>query len=1570
MSHIRIRVFLVETGTTLDVDASLDLPVSSVNDAITRVTRVPPDKQVLLLSGGVPLFPEKPLCQYESVSDNTVFLVCKPGVHDMIRPVTAGPHYSEQELMGQVDASNKMPPLLDTVRSRMLLVERICGIDEHEMKAIIQLVFDQHQQHQGWCAMVANLEEVCSGFDKQSRTFQAKYEDYLKMRDEISSLLERMPDVLILLGKIPLLAGLGEESASSTRQLERQDKAPGQLSLYTWMNTQDCKYRVEDVINDVANNIEQMGEKVKNTVAEQIQVVWTAAKGNPEYRCIRGIEDRLFGLDKLTNNAKAIVDMQRTTREGFKSNWSRLENEKDPSILPDLCTSHRRQVQEVLIRHKKLLDLKNKCNSAKKELSNIIQSRLPWLMETHYEINQLNNQLVLHLNLLKRTQTRVKFLQQVERAPRVYALTTVEVVRRRQFSHDFMKWAKGVADESKKEHKKEMHRRRAFTKQCGNHFLQKLFLGFNDHVPKFASETPKDVDLDLPSITSADIDYLSKKVPELKFLLRMPTDTGGSPAALGTSMQQAQPFLEVDPFLMDTSTSQASSTASFITQSLTSPSPSLAQSRSGTLALADREHLSLSYQGGGGRWRGSAEAAAAGGGESKDPLFRSLPQCLSETLTAEVNSAAMSTISVSVMAASPQSQEFTSAVEDLGLPHQQPPPPQQQQPQHPEGGGEGVLLSSGDLEPTKSSDSDIISHESLSEHKPRRKRRSVKGLSDTSPDAETSQEFATADFYFEDSMPSSITDSPPKLSVPPAGVGVVVGGGKDEEQAKLVDELKGEVSALQTKLVGSEEKLASLQSVLHNNVSCLRQGLRELREHVQHEGGQGRQALAEAQDTLAALCCHVAESLEREKEVAVGQVAEEGRGAVEEAEARYMAKCRATEELQQRLLDLTQCITDLNRDLQQQRERHEREAEAQRQRHDTELQELQRQNLLAVEVETDRVRTEMREALDHQESAATLLQTRLDQAGKELAQAASDKEAAVESLRQQWAVERQELQEALLAEKTQAVEQVRAALVEELRKEAESLARKESEQKHAEMEELRTEQARLLGEREEELQSLHRAELEAMQSEWTGRLAAQEADLQSEFDLKLERVKAELEEAVAVPEVREAEVQSEVEDTSSCCDQGTQSDASFVSLDDREMQSEACEVRDHGVQWEEGWGLGDLAVQTDYFSAERGVQNVRDVCDQVTQSERLRLSEQGVQSDGSSSCEQGVQSEASPVSERAVQSEGCEVDERSVQSEGGEVLSEEELQRLVAQAVQKAKAEVSQQYEQLLEEEKRGRERQVAELEERHQRDKEEAVQTCKSAVLAERQINFNEAITKAVKDKDAMIEKLTAQLDIMMDGGDVEEREHDEEINVIRKRLASVKEEASNLKREKQRLESEMGAMQMQLQYYSEQYNVMTASATPLYDMAQSGTEGVMTQSVYSEQEVQMKDQKISELEKKLMETSMTTSVRKEARDKVSILTCNVGDLVLLCLDERHNQYVVFTVGTTLHFLHSDCVDALGLRPAEGEVRKNWVLAEVTEREYCQARKAQNRFKVPVNTKFYRVKAKPWLPKGSSTGS
>lgn len=250
----------------------------------------------------------------------------------------------------------------------------------------------------------------------------------------------------------------------------------------------------------------------------------------------------------------------------------------------------------------------------------------------------------------------------------------------------------------------------------------------------------------------------------------------------------------------------------------------------------------------------------------------------------QVNSAAMSTISANVLSASPKAQELSSALEELG---------QRQQQQ--DGGADGVLFSSGDLEPAKSSDSDAISHESLSDHKPRSKRRGGKGLSDTSPDAETSQEFTTADFYIEDSMPSSMTDSPPK----PAG-----GAGKVDaalaEKAKRVGELEGEVSALHSRLAGSEERLAALLSVLNGDiVDSMRECLAAIRERVQRSDGERNQAVSEVQGAVVRACALVVQNAERQKEELLNREREASGQAIQGLEAQLQAKCKLVEELQQ-----------------------------------------------------------------------------------------------------------------------------------------------------------------------------------------------------------------------------------------------------------------------------------------------------------------------------------------------------------------------------------------------------------------------------------------------------------------------------------------------------------------------------------------------------------------------------------------------------------------------------------------------------------------------------------------------
>ena len=81
-------------------------------------------------------------------------------------------------------------------------------------------------------------------------------------------------------------------------------------------------------------------------------------------------------------------------------------------------------------------------------------------------------------------------------------------------------------------------------------------------------------------------------------------------------------------------------------------------------------------------------------------------------------------------------------------------------------------------------------------------------------------------------------------------------------------------------------------------------------------------------------------------------------------------------------------------------------------------------------------------------------------------------------------------------------------------------------------------------------------------------------------------------------------------------------------------------------------------------------------------------------------------------------------------------------------------------------------------------------------------------------------------------------------------------------------------------------------------------------------------------------------------------------------------SNYMIYTEGNPLfHFLHSDSVIPLGLSSTLVP-RKQYITAEVVDKEYCQARKAENRFKVPQGTKFYRVKCKALAKEASPNSS
>ncbi|PVD22986.1 hypothetical protein C0Q70_16246 [Pomacea canaliculata] len=1384
-----LYVFLVDTGTMYTFDMKLTMePVLKLKDVIAKICRIPVDKQVLLISGGEPLSPEKLVCSYSAGTDtNPIFLFGKSTIEGISPPSPSIYHglahkedailqkdwevytwqnifdykmhvlmkqpvefqAAEMDLNSQVEGSLIMPATFDTVVSRTQLAMQIYEVDTEELKACERMVLDQHLQQQGWAAVVANLEDLVNAYFHRASLFQKEFKEFLQERDDVLALLRRIPEVLLLLERIPVLPCLEcpHQSISSSHDVGGKHGSLSivSLNLYTWINAQDGNNRLEDVIKNLTEGTELMTSGLEEKVSRELQEVGDFIRPM-DMKDVKGLEERLYGLDQLMCTAGKLVDEQRHMAQGFVQNQTRVSDLKDHSILPDLCSSHKRQLIQMLNNHKRLHDIKRKCSAAKEELSANLHTRLRWVMFVQRSVNAMDNKLWLYHNNLDRIKGRTNLLKQVETSPQTYAAMVAEVARRRIFVRHYLRWAEETSNEAKRQHKREVQRRRSFTRQFGTHFLQKMVPGFKDHVPKFAAEPLKEFDEDLPSISQEDLNTLALAVPELKRWFKIPGDAS----------------------CVEFTTSSQTRVA---TQSVVSEMQSITGSIEGPDVMGemlfehiDRDKLSLSDQAGLGLQQERLPL--------DDRLTLSLqekftvPESLSETLTAEVNSAAMSTITVSVVSASPQQQVVvTSQLAEGATRVVQ------------EESGDGLLLSSGDHEPTKSSDSDAVSHESLSDRKARGKRRS-KGLSDTSPDMETSQEFTTADFYIEDSMPSSMTDSPPKPG----------GQGKERtelsntvaEKTRRMSELESEVNTLQVKLDASEDRLSRLYALACCNIGLLKTSVAELKETVQSNKSTTASAVSEVQQLALEACATLIKTMEQVKE----QEHSSSEETIGNLQQQLELKSKHADELQLKLLKASAAFEDLSNELQQVREASHKEVADMKEKHDTEIQDIANKNLLEMELETDKVRTELQAEMDRQETEIIKLEEQLRMAELRLQKVIEEKECSSEEMMKNFVFQKEQIYQALKEEFSVTKQREQEEIIEKLGKEQKACL--------------------------ETLATDHQADLDTLSAKYQEKLDKVMKDTQEEKSSEIKQIVGEME---AAAEKRLQEVKEKL-------------------------------LSEH---------IADVQKHLDKASAEHR-EIVSGLLEEFAQ-ERKQLKD-------------NIQALKEPLGTEA-----------GTQSEEGGVIAVEDHLQLVYMAEAKARDAAFVEYQQMLTSQRQTLEAKMKETELRHKKDTEDALSTMKTSLMAERQVQFNEAVSRVCQEKDRMIEDLKAEirtLKVKVEEVDKESTSMDE----LRKQLARVKEKESELIRDNCRLEE-----QLQLRQSGNLPQAMTTSTAPLSsvvvtDSTQSlmhiGDVGQAEDSLAKpdwEQIASLREKKITELENKLMTMSMTASTRKEVRDKVSIL-------------------------------------------------------------------------------------------------
>jgi RB1-inducible coiled-coil protein 1 len=323
------------------------------------------------------------------------------------------------------------------------------------------------------------MEDITSEFMERCGDFDKVFKDHIEKRSEYKSYLQDFDDDLQKLADIPILPPLiqgaeeqpchafdnllledtknsfttsnlignrnDDENQASTSKDESNnvdqatfdsDKS-GQMTLLQWISSNENQKTLKVMAESCNRELDMFEKNVMDSLKDDIEKTVEGARRD-DFKEIKGIEDRLQGLDKLMYDAKKIVTEQTELALAFQQNQSRAANLGDQSILPDLCASHKNQLLVLLKNHKKLRDIRIRCGKSKDELGKNLNQRLKFVILIENKMYDIDSRLLFYHTCLRRLQKHLGIIEQVHQAPCVYVQAVTEVVRRRIFSTAFL----------------------------------------------------------------------------------------------------------------------------------------------------------------------------------------------------------------------------------------------------------------------------------------------------------------------------------------------------------------------------------------------------------------------------------------------------------------------------------------------------------------------------------------------------------------------------------------------------------------------------------------------------------------------------------------------------------------------------------------------------------------------------------------------------------------------------------------------------------------------------------------------------------------------------------------------------------------------------------------------------------------------------------------------------------------------------------------------------------------------------------------------------------------------------
>ncbi|XP_071347270.1 RB1-inducible coiled-coil protein 1 [Trachinotus anak] len=1613
---MKLYVFQVNNGSTLTFDTDLAVQtVLELKHAIQAKYKIAIQHQVLVVNGGECMAAERRVCSYSAGTEtNPIFLFNKEMILCDRDPTIPKTTLSiESEIQVKVEESLLMPAVFHTVASRTQLALEMFEVAKKLCSFCERLVHDEHLQHQGWAAIMANLDDCTLSYQKLLVKFDTSYANYQHDLEEIKVKLTKLGTAVSVMARIPLLESLTRhsyretmEKSSSTPEKDSDEteeekstdsvlcntdaQKPSNLSasatgtatseptgdqetnemtdsgglraalldedmpefanpssfnvtLLDWINVQDRPNDVESVVRKCFDSINRLDPRIIQPFLADCRD--TIAKlDNQNMKAIKGLEDRLYALDQMIASCKKLVNEQKELAQGFLANQKRAENLKDTSVLPDLCLSHTNQLMIMLNNHRKLLDIKKKCTTAKQELANNLQVRLKWCCYVMLHADQDGEKLQALLRLLTELMERVRVVDALSTVPQMYCLAVVEVVRRKMFMRHYREWAYALVKDGKRLYEAEKFKRESFGKLFRKSFLRnRLFRGLDSWPPtSFCTRKPRRFDDELPDISLEDLQYLKSCCPvEVQPFLMVPTMCDFEPLnhhveTLHQLVQAAQSVDEMSQTITDLLSEQRASYSQSAHRStvLTPQSESIPGT---TTPMSTKTPSSLSLQ-----------------GPSCQPLHVPVPAPLEDLSPDSIDA---------------QTFDF----ETIGHPNMDP------------------VLQQGSLD-----------LDSLAE----------------SPESDFMS--AVNEFVIEENLtsPNPISDpTSPDMMVESLYSSVI--NAIDNKRMQDTTTLERENLRI-TVLKQVIDKYRSAAEESHSNLRSVKDDLCHLRGLVLKEhhdfGFVLRSMTTEVRNIVDNFCQTHELELKEQHQSQLFSVRQELEKQVQTLMEENQVNQNIVRDVQRAMLELEGLMERKEKELTQLENEKERWVERESSQTDriknleqmisdqaeeiktlTASRDSLTSQLENLHFEIERSQQKIRQELEIvEQSHLKELEDRMKQKHKaELETLTKNNQEALAHLDAESSAKLSEAADhhtTALREKDNQIKDLEAHITElaELRCKVEvELALKESE----------TEEVRLLFEEAK----IQQAEAVKSQVEAETKVLSEElADIRKQLQVKNEEYEVDLAELRTLMRIEKDHCISELVDRH-------EEETILLRSEVSSLQQQAQDAeRNHAEQQQKLKQELDQQValseekEKQLRSFQELEQELRTVINNL-QAEKLEQDRQAVEKDLE---KEETTKVASPDAFKELEQEKEEMEKRllekikQLENELHERQSSKSDEGLSLHAEGRADAgaplSLDSALQERLQQERASLQSQMELLEKK----KNEEMQNLKTSLIAEQQTNFNTVLTREKLKKEQIINELTEKLRKV-----TQQQEKDKAlIETLSEDRASVMQEKKHLEEELNRLRStalvssafftpnpsaqevtEVGAAAAAAaralpvagacssESMAETDRLASVAAIRDDEYVDSAVEASMVtvhdnilmseekqRILLLERTLHMKEEENKRLNQRLMSQSMS-SVSSRHSDKIAIRDFQVGDLVLIILDERHDNYVLFTVGPTLYFLHSESLTALDLKPASGTSRRPWVLGKVMEKEYCQAKKAQNRFKVPLGTKFYRVKAVPW---------